>query len=78
MGYSALVYCNTFFGEANPTRRQSFCQFVNSDNAIPQCNNSIKTLCFLCLMCFPHSIQAFMHFQSIFGLLRIYIWTTSD
>ena len=29
-------------------------------------------------MFFPHSIQSFMGFRLILGLLLIYIWTTSD
>ena len=69
MGYSALVYCNMFFFQgAKPRSFRSFCHFGHT---IPQCNNAIKTLWFSCLMRFPHSFQAFMHFWSILGLLRI-------
>ena len=70
MGYSALVYCNTFFRAAMPGDANLFAIL---DNAIPQCNNGIKTLYFFMFyMRFPHSIQAFMRFWSIFGLLWIY------
>ena len=33
---------------------------------------------FSCFTRFPHSIQAFIHFRLIFGLLRIEIWNTLD
>ena len=67
-GYRASIYCNKFFRGAKPWRCQSFCHF---GQRFPQCNNGIKTLWFSYLMHVSRSIQAFMHFRSIFGLLRI-------
>ena len=68
-----IVTC--FFGVQSPGDAYLFAIL---DNAIPQCNKGIKMLCFSCLTCFPNSVQAFMHFRLIFGLLQIDIWTTSD
>ena len=67
-GNRASVYCNTFFRGAKLRRCQSFHHF---GQRFPQCSNGIKTLWFSYLMCVSHSIQAFMRFRSIFGLLRI-------
>ena len=67
-GYRASVYFNTFFQGAKPRRCRSFRHF---GQRFPQCNNGIKTLWFSYLMCVSYSIQALMHFRSIFGLLWI-------
>ena len=68
MGYRASVYCNMFFQGAKPWRCRSFRRFGQH---FPQCNNGIKTLWFSYLMRVSLSIQAFIHFRSIFRLLRI-------
>ena len=65
----------SFFGEQSPGDADLFAIL---DYAIPQCNYGIKMLCFSCLTHLPHSLQVLIHFQSVFGLLRIEIWNTSD
>ena len=69
MGYSVLVYCNTFFRGAKPPRWRSFHHFGQ--------RYPTPSRCFV-FHVFSHSIQSFMGFRLILGLLLIYIWTTSD
>ena len=57
-----------FFGKQSPGDANLFAIL---DNTFPQCKNGHKILWFSCLMCFSHSIQAFMPFQSVFILVRI-------